>query len=94
MERAREAVDLLAEGDVALISSGDPNVYGMAGLGLEVASGRVELERVEVVPGITSFSAAASRAGITFREAVAVISLSDLITPWERIEATARAASD
>lgn len=94
VERAREAVDLLAEGDVALISSGDPNVYGMAGLGLEVASGRVELERVEVVPGITSFSAAASRAGITFREAVAVISLSDLLTPWERIEDRARAASE
>ena len=94
VERVREAVDLLAEGDVALISSGDPNVYGMAGLGLEVASGRVELERVEVVPGITSFSAAASRAGITFREAVAVISLSDLLTPWERIEDRARAASE
>lgn len=94
VDRAREAVDLLDDGDVALISSGDSNVYGMAGLGLEVASGRVELERVEVVPGITSFSAAASRAGITFRESVAVISLSDLLTPWERIEDRARAASE
>ncbi len=94
VDRAREAVDLLEDGDVALISSGDPNVYGMAGLGLEVASGRVELERVEVVPGITSFSAAASRAGITFRDSVAVLSLSDLLTPWERIEERARTASE
>ena len=94
VDRAREAVDLLDEGSVALISSGDPNVYGMAGLGLEVASGKVDLNRVEVVPGITSFSAAACKAGITFRESVAVISLSDLLTPWPEIEKRARAASE
>jgi precorrin-3B C17-methyltransferase len=94
VDRAREAVDLLEEGSVALISSGDPNVYGMAGLGLEVASGRVGLSRVEVIPGITSFSAAACRAGITFRESAAVISLSDLLTPWPRIEKRTRIASD
>ncbi|HII07343.1 MAG TPA: hypothetical protein HA349_08555, partial [Methanotrichaceae archaeon] len=45
VDRAREAVDLLDGGSVALISSGDPNVYGMAGLGLEVASGKVDLDR-------------------------------------------------
>jgi len=94
VDRAREAVDLLEEGSVALISSGDPNVYGMAGLGLEVASGRVDLDRVEVIPGITSFSAAACRAGVTFRESVAVISLSDLLTPWPKIEKRTRIASD
>ena len=94
VDRAREAVDLLDEGSCALISSGDPNVYGMAGLGLEVASGKVDLDRVEVVPGITSFSAAACKAGITFRDSVAVISLSDLLTPWIEIEKRARAASE
>lgn len=94
VDRAREAVDLLDEGPVALISSGDPNVYGMAGLGLEVALGKVDLDRVEVVPGITSFSAAACKAGITFRESVAVISLSDLLTPWSEIEKRARTASE
>jgi len=94
VDRAKEAVDLLEEGSVALISSGDPNVYGMAGLGLEVASGRVDLRRVEVVPGITSFSAAACRAGITFTESVAAISCSDLLTPWDRIEERARIASE
>ncbi|HOO54815.1 MAG TPA: SAM-dependent methyltransferase [Methanothrix sp.] len=94
VDRAKEAVGLLDEGSVALVSSGDPNVYGMAGLGLEVASGKVDLGRVEVVPGITSFSAAACRAGITFRKSVAVISLSDLLTPWPEIEKRARIASE
>lgn len=94
VDRAREAINLLDEGSVALISSGDPNVYGMAGLGLEVASRKVDLDRVEVVPGITSFSAAACRAGITFRSSVAVISLSDLLTPWPEIERRARTASE
>jgi len=94
VDRAREAVALLDEGSVALISSGDPNVYGMAGLGLEVASRKVDLGRVEVVPGITSFSAAACKAGITFRRSVAVISLSDLLTPWPEIEKRAIAASE
>ncbi|MGC9515434.1 SAM-dependent methyltransferase [Methanocrinis sp.] len=94
VDRARKAADLLEEGSCALISSGDPNVYGMAGLGLEVASGEVDLGRVEVVPGISSFSAAACRAGITFRESLAVISLSDLLTPWPEIEERARIASE
>ena len=94
VDRAKEAVDLLDEGSCALVSSGDPNVYGMAGLGLEVASGKVDLGRVEVVPGITSFSAAACRAGITFRRSLAVISLSDLLTPWPKIEKRARIASE
>jgi precorrin-3B C17-methyltransferase len=94
VDRAREAVDLLEEESVALISSGDPNVYGMAGLGLEVALGEVDLGRVEVVPGITSFSAAACKAGITFRKSLAVISLSDLLTPWTEIEKRARIASE
>ncbi|MDF0591112.1 SAM-dependent methyltransferase [Candidatus Methanocrinis natronophilus] len=94
VERAKEAVGLLEEGSVALISSGDPNVYGMAGLGLEVASGRVDLRRVEVVPGITSFLAAACRVGITFTDSVAAISCSDLLTPWDRIEERARIASE
>jgi precorrin-3B C17-methyltransferase len=83
--RAKEAVDLLSDGSVALVSSGDPNVYGMAGLGLELASKSVR-DNVEVVPGVTSFAAAADRTGVVFRDFVAVISLSDLLTPWHNIE--------
>jgi precorrin-3B C17-methyltransferase len=81
--RVRTAVDLLENGSVALVSSGDPNVYGMAGLGLEMAQ---EPSQVEIVPGVTSFTAASCRAGLAFRECVAVISLSDLLTPWLQIE--------
>jgi precorrin-3B C17-methyltransferase len=83
VERAKAAADLLEEGSVALVSSGDPNVYGMAGLGLEVLD---DLNRAEVVPGVTAFTAASCWAGITFRRSVAVVSLSDLLTPWTDIE--------
>jgi precorrin-3B C17-methyltransferase len=63
----------------------------MAGLGLEMAEHPAE---VQVVPGVTSFTAAACRAGLLFRECVAVISLSDLLTPWEDIEGRLRQAAD
>ncbi len=90
-DRVRAALDLLDQGSVALVSSGDANVYGMAGLGLEMAEHPAE---VEVVPGVTSFTAAACRAGLFFRECVAVISLSDLLTPWEQIEGRLHQAAD
>ncbi|MCK9404853.1 MAG: SAM-dependent methyltransferase [Methanothrix sp.] len=91
IDRVHAALDLLSRGPVALVSSGDANVYGMAGLGLEMAEHPAE---VEVVPGVTSFNAAACRAGLLFRECVAVISLSDLLTPWEDIEGRLRQAAD
>lgn len=87
VDRVAAAVDLLEKGSVALVSSGDPNVYGMAGLGLEMAR---EPSAVEIVPGVTSFTAAAGSAGLVFRECVAVISLSDLLTPWPQIEGRLR----
>ena len=90
LDRVRTAVDLLQEGSVALVSSGDPNVYGMAGLGLELAP---DPARVEIVPGVTSFTAAACSAGIAFRDSVAAISLSDLLTPWREIEGRLRMAA-
>lgn len=90
VERARTAIDLLQSGSVALVSSGDPNVYGMAGLALELAPSP---SQVRVVPGVTAFTAAACRAGIAFRRGVAVVSLSDLLTSWQRIEARLRAAA-
>jgi precorrin-3B C17-methyltransferase len=91
VERAKAAADLLEEGSVALVSSGDPNVYGMAGLGLEVLD---DPRRAEVVPGVTAFTAASCWAGITFRRSVAVISLSDLLTPWMDIERRLRLAAE
>jgi len=91
VDRVRAAADLLSEGSVALVSSGDPNVYGMAGLGLELASRPGD---VEIVPGVTSFTAASCRAGLAFRRCVAVISLSDLLTPWKVIEDRLRLATE
>lgn len=93
VERARQAVDLLDEGTVSLISSGDPNVYGMGGLAMQLASRRSDLSRVDVVPGVTSFTAACCRANLAFRDCVAAISLSDLLTPWDEIERRARLAA-
>jgi precorrin-3B C17-methyltransferase len=92
VDRARAAVDLLEKGSVALVSSGDPNIYGMAGLGLEMAGD--SLSQVEIVPGVTSFTAAACKAGLVFRDCVAVISLSDLLTPWPEIEGRLRMTAE
>jgi len=91
VDRVATAVDLLEKGSVALVSSGDPNVYGMAGLGLELAE---KPSAVEIVPGVTSFTAASCLAGLAFRECVAVISLSDLLTPWQQIEGRLRLAAE
>lgn len=93
VERARLAVELLDEGSVALISSGDPNVYGMASIALEIALSSVDPSRIEVVPGVTALSAAACKAGVVFTESLAVVSLSDLLTPWEEIRRRVRLAA-
>ena len=84
VERCREALELALSGrTVGLVSSGDPGVYGMAGLMLEVAAGRTD---VEVVPGITAANSAAALLGAPLMHDFAVISLSDLLTPWNLIE--------
>ncbi|AEF93474.1 precorrin-3B C17-methyltransferase [Desulfotomaculum nigrificans CO-1-SRB] len=83
VERARQAVELAAAGKtVAVVSSGDPGIYGMAGIIIEVAGGRVP---VKVIPGVTAASAAAASLGAPLMHDFAVISLSDLLTPWETI---------
>ncbi len=94
VERAKIAVLKAIEGyRVAIVSSGDPGVYGMAGIVLEV----VALEKadlpVEIVPGVTAATAAASKLGAPLVSDFAVISLSDLLTPWEKIERRLEAAS-
>jgi len=64
VDRVRMALDLLEEGSVALVSSGDPNFYGMAGLGLEMAERPSD---VKIVPAVTAFTAASCRAGLRGR---------------------------
>lgn len=88
VERVRQALELAAEGRaVALVSSGDPGIYGMAGLALELA-GAMDLDvSIEIVPGLTAASAAAAALGAPLMTDFAVISLSDLLVPWARIRA-------
>ena len=84
-ERCRMAIDAACGGKtVAMISSGDAGVYGMAGLIYELAQGR-DLE-IEVVPGVTAALSGGAVLGAPLTHDFAVISLSDLLTPWEKIE--------
>ncbi len=94
VERAKIAVSKAKEGhNVVMVSSGDPGVYGMAGIVLEVAAQENANLPVEIVPGVTAATAAASKLGAPLVSDFAVISLSDLLTPWEKIERRLEAAS-
>ncbi|MDR3356252.1 MAG: precorrin-3B C(17)-methyltransferase [Spirochaetaceae bacterium] len=85
-ERCVFALEKAAEGkNVALVCSGDAGVYGMAGLCLELAEGYPAVELV-VVPGITAALSGAALLGSPLSNDFAVISLSDLLTPWSVIE--------
>ena len=94
VERAKIAVSKALEGhNVVMVSSGDPGVYGMAGIVLEVAALEKTDLPVEIVPGVTAATAAASKLGAPLVSDFAVISLSDLLTPWEKIERRLEAAA-
>lgn len=93
IERARKAVELGKEHIVSIISGGDANVYGMAGLVFEVAEKAEEIE-IEVIPGVTAISAAASLLGAPLVNDFAVISLSDLLTPVEIIGRRLKCAAE
>lgn len=86
VERAREAVALAEDHVVAMVSGGDPGVYGMASIVIEVAERAGSTATIEVIPGVTAATAAASRLGSPLSGDFAVISLSDLLTPLEVIE--------
>lgn len=70
---------------VAMICSGDAGVYGMSGLMLEIGKDYPETE-VEVIPGVTAATGGAAVLGAPLIHDFALISLSDLLTPWEKIE--------
>ncbi|QNB48300.1 precorrin-3B C(17)-methyltransferase [Thermanaerosceptrum fracticalcis] len=78
---------------VAVISSGDPGVYGMAGVIWELIKTTGSSLEVEVVPGVTAATAAAALLGAPLMHDFAVISLSDLLTPWETIKKRIEAAA-
>ena len=93
IDRCEKVLELAKEGKkVALISSGDAGIYGMAGIMIEVALGSgIE---VEIIPGITSSVAGASLVGAPLMHDQAIISLSDLLTDWEVITKRIDRASD
>ena len=92
--RAKQA---LAEAEagrrVALVSSGDPGVYAMAGVALELAADDGPDVDIDVVAGVPAAQSAAALLGAPLAHDHAVISLSDLLTPWSVIEARLRAAA-
>lgn len=94
VERCEEVLALAKSGkNVALISSGDSGIYGMAGIMLEVVNENGNDIEVEVVPGITSSIAGAALVGAPLMHDQAIISLSDLLTDWEVIKKRLDAAS-
>ena len=93
VDRCRAAVEAALTGkDVAVVCSGDSGVYGMAGLVYEVAQEYDPIE-IEVIPGITAACGGAAVLGAPLTHDFAVISLSDLLTPWEKIEKRLTAAA-
>ena len=93
--RCRTALEAAAAGGrVVLVSSGDAGVYGMAGLALEMreAMGLAAAVEFTVVPGIPAVCAAAALLGAPLTHDFAVVSLSDLLTPWPVIERRLEAA--
>lgn len=99
MERARQAFEYaLQNKTVCVISSGDAGIYGMAPLIWEMylnmkEKGLKEELELKVIPGISAFQKAASVLGAPIGHDLCIISLSDLMTPWERIEKRIKAAA-
>ena len=92
VERCRMCYEEAKKGKrVALICSGDAGIYGMASLMYEMSAEYPSCE-LTVVPGITAASSGAAVLGAPLNHDFCVISLSDLLTPWEQIKARLRAA--
>ena len=97
VERSRLAIEEAKAGhDVAVISSGDAGVYGMAGLVVEMILDLPEDERpqFEIIAGVSAVNAAAAILGAPLMHDFAIISLSDLMTSWELIKKRVRSAAE
>ena len=93
-QRAGQAFDLAEQGKtVVVISSGDAGLYGMAPLIYEMKQERRSDIEVTTLPGISAFQKAASLLGAPIGHDTCIISLSDLMTPWEVIERRIKAAA-
>lgn len=93
VERCRLALETAAGGTpTALVCSGDAGIYGMASPLLELAEGYPDVD-VRVVSGVTAATSGAAVLGAPLSNDFCVVSLSDLLTPWEQIETRLRAAA-
>ena len=93
-ERCKMALEQARQGqDVAMVCSGDAGVYGMAGPILELSPEYPQVE-IEVVPGITAALSGGAVLGAPLTHDFAIISLSDLLTPWETIEKRLHCAAE
>ncbi len=98
VERAHQCIDLAKSGKiVSLVSSGDPGIYGMAGLIYETLA---EIGwnpdnglKVEIVPGVSALNSCASIVGSPLMTDFAVVSMSDLLVPWEVIQKRVESAA-
>lgn len=94
VDRCRMAVERALEGRiVAMVCSGDSGVYGMAGLIYEIAREYPPIE-IDVIPGITAACGGAAVLGAPLTHDFALVSLSDLLTPWTVIEKRLRCAAE
>ena len=92
IDRCRMAIDSARLRDTAMVCSGDPGVYGMAGLIMELLDGDNSVE-LEVIPGITAAMSGAALLGAPLMQDFAVLSLSDLLVDWSVIERRLRAVA-
>ena len=86
VQRAQRAAELAQDHIVSMVSGGDAGVYGMASIVLEVLEHAGYEGEVEVIPGVTAATMAASRLGSPLSGDYVTLSLSDLLTPWDVIE--------
>lgn len=86
VQRAQRAAELSRDHIVSMVSGGDAGVYGMASIVLEVFENGGYDSMVEVIPGVTAATMAASRLGSPLSGDYVTLSLSDLLTPWDVIE--------
>ena len=93
-DRCRMALESAQSGKrTAMVCSGDSGIYGMAGLLFQLRGEAAEPE-IEVVPGLTAACSGAALLGAPLTHDFAVISLSDRLTPWEKIEKRLEAAAE
>ncbi len=98
LDRARHALNLAADGkSVVIVSSGDPGIYGMASAVFEVLDHEPDPKwnqiNIHVAPGISAVQAAAATIGAPIGHDFCMISLSDILKPWEMIEQRLAAAA-